>query len=102
MSVGKASIKRAASADKKTAPAAVKQETKEVAKEVVVETTAPVKTSASSKAPAKTSASSKTPAKKTPTKPAVKKTPAASVKKTEPKAAFGAVALTEDMPYYLL
>lgn len=98
MSVGKASIKRAVSADKKTAATVAKEEVKEEAK-VVVETasvkkTAPQKTAAK-KAPAKA------PAKKAP----VKKAPAkatAPVKKAEPKAKFGAVALTEDLPYYLL
>ena len=93
MSVGKASIKRAVSADKKTAVTVVKEEVQEVAK--VVAEAAPVKREAPKKTAAKTPA--KAPAKKAP----AKKAPA-PVKKAESKAKFGAVALTEDLPYYLL
>lgn len=94
MSVGKASIKRAVSADKKTAAPVAKEEGKEVAK-VVVEA-APVKKTAPKKTAAK-----KAPAKKAPAKKASEKA-TAPAKKAEVKARFGAVALTEDLPYYLL
>lgn len=98
MSVGKASIKRAVSADKKAAPEAAKAIVKEDA--VVPAPVVPAKKTAPRKSAEKPSA--KAPAKKTVAKKTPAKAPAVSEKKAEPKAKVGAVALTEDMPYYLL
>ena len=104
MSVGKASIRRAVGAENKPTEAAP---VTEKVTEAAPSPKASAKASAS-KAPAKKPAAKaavKTPAKapaKAPVKASVKKTPAAPVKKAEPKAGSSAVSVTEDLPYYLL
>ena len=100
MSVGKASIRRAAGAESKPVEVAPVAEKKT---ETAVPEKAPVKKTVAkpaAKAPAKKPVA-KT-ATKAPAKAPVKKAPAAPVKKAESKAGFGAVSLTEELPYYLL
>ena len=109
MSVGKASIRRAVGAENKPVESVPEVENK--IETVASEKTPAKKTAAkpAAKAPAKKPAA-KTPPKATAKAPAkapvkkvpAKKSPAAPEKKAEPKASFGAVSLTEDLPYYLL
>lgn len=100
MSVGKASIRRAAGAESKPVEAAPIAEKKT---ETAVPEKTPVKKAATkpdSKASVKKPVAKSS--AKAPAKAPVKKAPAAPVKKAESKAGFGAVGLTEEMPYYLL